>query len=234
MKKLPIIFPAILILLLNEGCENETKAMNQTDTTSIRYVALGDSYTICEGASAKESWPVNLAAHCTKAEIPVQLVANPSRTGWTTQHLIDRELPVFDESNADAVTILIGVNDWVQGVDVETFRKNLKIILDHVQGKLKEKGNVLLISIPDFGVTPTGKNYSGGRDISAGIAAFNEVIKSEAKSRNLPLVDIFDISKQMGTDASLVAPDGLHPSAKEYAIWEKMILPEFEKMVKKT
>lgn len=205
---------------------------NKTDSTTVRYVALGDSYTICEGASEKESWPLLLAADLTAKNIPVSLIANPSRTGWTTQDLFDRELPVFDRSNADAVTILIGVNDWVQGVDVATFTKNLKFILDHVQGKLKDKQNILLITIPDFGVTPTGKNYSGGRNIAAGISEFNEVIKAEAKARMLPLVDIFETTKQMGTDHSLVAPDGLHPSAKEYAIWEKMILPEFEKMIK--
>jgi lysophospholipase L1-like esterase len=233
MKRIHLLFPAIILLSIHQGCtaNPETNMTNKTDSTTVRYVALGDSYTICEGASEKESWPVNLAADLTAKKIPVSLIANPSRTGWTTQDLIDRELPVFDKSDADAVTILIGVNDWVQGVDVATFRKNLKFILDHVQGKLADKQNILLITIPDFGVTPTGKNYSGGRNISAGISEFNEVIKEEAKARNLPLVDIFEATKQMGTDNSLVAPDGLHPSAKEYAIWEKMILPEFEKMI---
>jgi acyl-CoA thioesterase-1 len=233
MKRIHLIFPAFILLFTNQGCtaNPKTDAMTSTDSTAIRYVALGDSYTICEGASEKESWPLNLAADMTAKKIPVSLIANPSRTGWTTQNLIDRELPVFDNSNAQAVTLLIGVNDWVQGVDIETFRKNLKFILDHVQGKLKDKQNILLITIPDFGVTPTGKNYSGGRNISEGIAAFNDIIKEEAKARNLPLVDIFETTKKMGTDTSLVAPDGLHPSAREYAIWEKMILPEFEKML---
>jgi lysophospholipase L1-like esterase len=230
MKKLTLILPVILILIQNSGCESQT--MNSTNSGSVRYVALGDSYTICEGADENESWPVNLAAHCVADKIPVSLIANPSRTGWTTQNLIDRELSVFDNSNADAVTLLIGVNDWVQGVSIETFTKNLIFILDHVQGKLKKKENILLITIPDFGVTPTGKMYSGGRDISKGISEFNDVIKAEAKKRNLPVVDIFEVTQQMGSDNSLIAPDGLHPSAKEYAIWEKMILPEFEKMVK--
>jgi acyl-CoA thioesterase-1 len=232
MKRIHLIFPAFILFFTNQGCTAtpKTDAMTSTDSTAIRYVALGDSYTICEGASEKESWPLNLA-DMTAKKIPVSLIANPSRTGWTTQNLIDRELPVFDNSNAQAVTLLIGVNDWVQGVDIETFRKNLKFILDHVQGKLKDKQNILLITIPDFGVTPTGKNYSGGRNISEGISAFNDIIKEEAKTRNLPLVDIFEATKKMGTDTSLVAPDGLHPSAKEYAIWEKMILPEFEKML---
>ncbi len=231
MKK---IFPFLVLITFTSGCSASPKAdaMKATDTTSIRYIALGDSYTICEGARESESWPMIMSNELSAKKMPVSLVANPSRTGWTTQNLIDRELPIFDDSNADAVTLLIGVNDWVQGVDLETFRKNLKLILDHVQGKLKNKQHILLITIPDFGVTPTGKNYSGGRNISEGILEFNEVIKAEAKARSLPIVDIFEISKAMGNDSSLVAPDGLHPSANEYAIWEKMILPEFEKMIK--
>jgi acyl-CoA thioesterase I len=202
----------------------------KTDSTGVRYVALGDSYTICEGASWEESWPVLLQKHLAEKNKKINLVANPSRTGWTTQDLIDRELPVFDTCDAQIVTILIGVNDWVQGVKPEVFRANLVKILDHVQGKLPDKSRVILITIPDFGVTPTGKFYSGGRNISQGLTEFNTIIRAEATKRGLPLVDIFEVSKQMGNDSSLVAKDGLHPSAKEYAIWETMILPEFEKL----
>jgi acyl-CoA thioesterase-1 len=233
MKLLTLIFPAIILLFTNSCANGQVKTNPKTDSTMIRYVALGDSYTICEGAAENESWPVNLVKDISAKNIPVQLIANPSRTGWTTQDLIDNELSVFDNSNADAVTLLIGVNDWVQHVAKETFRKNLNFILDHVQSKLRKKENILLITIPDFGVTPTGKIYSGGRDISKGISEFNDVIKEEAAKRNLPVVDIFGLSKNMGTDSTLIAEDGLHPSAKEYAEWEKIIVPAFEKMIGK-
>lgn len=232
MKKLKLILSVTLIFMLTAECETKTSTMNLTDSNPIHYVALGDSYTICEGATESESWPLNLCLHCRNNGFSVQLIANPSVTGYTTQNLIDSELSVFDQANADAVTLLIGVNDWVQKVETETFRKNLQFILDHVQSKLSNKNNILLITIPDFGVTENGSKYSGGRDISLGISEFNNIIKTEALKRNLPLVDIFDISKQMGKDNSLVAEDGLHPSAKEYAIWEKMILPVFKKMLK--
>jgi acyl-CoA thioesterase I len=121
----------------------------------------------------------------------------------------------------------------VQGVSENDFRKNLIYILEHLQSKLSDKNKILLITIPDFGVTPTGKYYSGGRNISKGIESFNAIIKEEASKRNLPVVDIYPISKKMGTDSTLVAADGLHPSAKEYAEWEKLILPEFKKLIAK-
>ena len=80
---------------------------------------------------------------------------------------------------------------------------------------------MILITIPDFGVTSTGARYSGGRDISKGIAEFNKIILDEAKKRNFKTVDIFEKSKEMGKDSTFVAPDGLHPSAKEYVIWRQ-------------
>ena len=200
--------------------------------TLIRYVALGDSYTICTGATEAQSWPVILTKKLKENKINIDLIANPSHNGWTTQDLIDNEFSVLDKSKATFVTLLIGVNDWVQGVDAKTFQKNLVKIIDHVQTQLANKNNFLLITIPDFGVTSTGSHYSGGRDISKGIAEFNAIILEEAKKRNLKTVDLFETSKAMGKDNTLVAADGLHPSAKEYAIWETLIYPVAYTMLK--
>lgn len=191
----------------------------------VKYIALGDSYTICTGANTKESWPVLLTAHLNEAGIKTELVANPSVNGYSTVDLITEELPVFDKSGANFVTLLIGVNDWVRGADKNTFTKNLQFILDHVQNKLTDKSKIVLITIPDFGVTPQGKNYGNGRDISKGIEEFNSIIKNEGLKRGLEVVDLFKLSKDMGTDPQLVAADGLHPSAKEYALWETLIFP---------
>jgi lysophospholipase L1-like esterase len=193
--------------------------------TSVRYVALGDSYTIGTGASEKESWPAVLTEHLKKSKIEIELVANPAHNGWTTSSVIIGELPTLDRSKATFVTLLIGVNDWVQGVDAATFKANYIKILDHVQSKLPDKSKLLLITIPDFSVTPGGKKYTSGDNATRGISEFNKIILEEARKRNLKTVDLFGQSKQMGTDPSLVAPDGLHPSAKGYAAWEKLIYP---------
>lgn len=204
----------------------------KTPHEKIRYVALGDSYTICEGADPKAAWPVILTQHLNEAGILTELVANPSRTGWTTQDLINRELPVLDGTDADFVTLCIGVNDWVQGVSANDFEKNLVRILDHVQQKLSDKTKILLFTIPDFSVSPQGTLYTGGRDATKGISAFNKIILNQAKKRNLKTVDLFEASKNMKNDASLVADDGLHPSAKEYAIWETLIFPVAREVLK--
>ena len=98
---------------------------------------------------------------------------------------------------------------------------------------LPNKEHLLVVTIPDFGVTPTGPKYSRHRDISAGLTRFNQIVIEEAKRRGLQVVDIFSLSKKMGEDRSLVAKDGLHPSAKEYAEWEKIIFPAALELLKK-
>ena len=199
----------------------------------IKYVALGDSYTIGEGAKSGEAFPDLLIKHLKESGVDIVLSANPSVTGWTTEDLIEKELPVFNQVKPDFVTLLIGVNDWVQGIDSLTFHKNLSYILDYVQAGLPDKSKVLLITIPDFGVTPTGKRYSEGRDISKGITEFNNIIKREARTRNLPVTDIFPETQKMKDNIELIAHDGLHPSAQEYALWEKIIYPVVYKLLKK-
>jgi len=199
----------------------------------IRYAAIGDSYSIGEGASPDESWPALLTRHLNAQGLHVDLVANPSRTGWTTQQAIDRELPIFIESKPNFATLQIGVNDWVQGVDENSFRRRFTVLVDRMLEALPNKNRLLIVTIPDFGVTPTGPRYARGRNISNGILSFNKIIAEEATNRGLRLVDIFELSKKMGTDRSLVATDGLHPSAKAYAEWEKIIFPAAVELLNK-
>ena len=198
----------------------------QQNPKQINYLPLGDSYTICTGASEKESWPFLLTNHLVENKIACKLLDNPARNGFSTQDLIDQELPLLKKLKPNFVTLLIGVNDWVRGVPKETFAKNLKFILDEIQKNNSGKTKLIVITIPNFGVTPQGKNYGNGRNIGKGLLEFNTIVINEAKKRNLPLVDIYPESEKMKDDLVLVAEDGLHPSAKEYALWEQLILKE--------
>jgi acyl-CoA thioesterase I len=217
---LPIGLALSAVVLAND--EDTTEEKDQAD---IRYVPIGDSYTIGEGVERNEAWPNLLTKHLAEKGIDIELVANPSRTGWTTLNALDREMPIFVQAKPTFATLLIGVNDWVQGVEPATFHRRLTALMDRMLELLPNKRRLLVITIPDFGVTPTGARFARGRNISEGIASFNKIITEEARNRDLRVVDIFGISKQMQNDRALVAADGLHPSAKEYAEWEKLILP---------
>jgi len=190
---------------------------------TIRYVALGDSYTAGTGAKEGQSWPILLTKHLKEKKVNIELVANPSENGRTTQGLIYYGLPIMDESRPTFVTLLIGVNDWIIKVDAISFQKNLEYIIEHIEKQLPPKSKLVLITLPDFSVTPSGKNYSHGRDVSKGISEFNKIICSEADKHNLTIVDLFELSKKMGTNPDWVSSDGLHPSAKGYEVWEAQI-----------
>jgi acyl-CoA thioesterase I len=200
----------------------------------IRYAAIGDSYSIGEGASPEKAWPALLAEHLSQAGIPVKLVANPSRTGWTTQQAIDDELPVWQAARPQLASVQIGVNDWVQGVDAKTFQRRLDQLLNAVQQVIPDTNRVFLVTIPDFSVTPTGKIYIGDRDAVKGLTEFNDIIKQEAVERRLQVVDLFALSEGMKNNPGLTAADGLHPSAREYALWEEMIFPVAKALLSST
>src|SRR5205823_13829191 len=208
-------------------------AMAQPKSEKIRYAVVGDSYSCGEGATPKESWPSLLTQHLKSGGVDIDLVSNPSKTGWTTKDAIDRELPKFIRANPTFASLLIGVNDWVQGVDETTFRNRVSYLLDQMLAVMPNKKRLLVVTIPDFGVTPTGQKYARGRNIHEGIMGFNKIVTEEAHKRGLQVVDIFPLSKKMGEDKSLVAKDGLHPSAKAYAEWENIIFPAALELLEK-
>lgn len=222
MKLLIVI--SSLLMIFTQG--------NQEPKKALKYIAFGDSYTICTGTNTEaEHWPNILTKHLNEAGITTELTFNPSRNGYSSQNLINNELPLLKTNSIDFATLLIGVNDWVRQTDKETYRRNLVFIIDEIQQKLSNKKHLLLVTIPDFGVTPQGAGYGNGRDISKGISEFNDIIKSEAKKRGLTCVDVFTVSQLMKGNKELVAPDGLHPSAKEYTVWESLIFPAAKKLL---
>ena len=188
--------------------------------TSIRYVALGDSYTIGTSVAVPQRWPDQLAAQVPELE----LVANLGVNGFTSADLIAVELPQLAALQPDLVSVLIGVNDVVQGVPEATYRRNVTSILDEVV-QLVGANRVLVVTTPDYTVTPAGADYGDPTAMAAGIRANNAVITELATARGIAVVDIYDISLEAATDRSLVASDGLHPSGAQYARWVERIVP---------
>ncbi|MEP6692199.1 MAG: SGNH/GDSL hydrolase family protein [Gemmatimonadaceae bacterium] len=198
------------------GCAASTRA-NVGDPP--RYLALGDSYTIGERVDSASRWPVQLARALRAKGVAMgdpQIIA---RTGWTTDELsaaIDRERP---SGPYELVSLLIGVNNQYRGRSAVQYESDITALLDRAIALAGGRpAHVLVLSIPDWGVTP----FAAGRDrakIGAEIDAFNEVARQRSRVRGVRFVDITPGSRRADTDPSLVAPDGLHPSAKMYAEW---------------
>lgn len=189
-----------------------------------RYFPIGDSYTIGQSIPASGNFPNQLAQALT-----LTVVANLSRTGWTSQQAIDAELPAFEKAKPDFATLLIGVNDWVQRVPLPRFQRNLQILLDRMSKALPSSQRLVVLTVPDFSASFSGGQFGGGRDISAGIAAVNAVVQAEASKRHLPCVDLFALSQAAKGKRELFADDGLHPSALQYSQWVAKMLPEARK-----
>ena len=194
-------------------------------TPALRYVALGDSYTIGTSVSLGERWPNQLvAALAGGGATHLDLVANLGVNGYTSRDVIDVELPQLSSLRPAFITLLIGVNDVVQGVPAETYRANVVRILDDLVGRVGA-GRVLVVTTPDYTVTPAGADYGDPAQQAAGIRDNNEILSTLAAARGIAVVDIHDISLGAAADRSLVASDGLHPSGAQYARWVARIAP---------
>ena len=191
----------------------------------LRYVALGDSYTIGTSVQAAESWPTQLAAKLSGPPARIELVANLGVNGYTSGDVVARELPRLDGLAPDFATLLIGVNDVVQGVPEATYRRNLGLIFDALLARLPAS-RLLVVTTPDYTVTPSGADYGDPATQRAAIEKNNSIITEVAAAHGIAVVDIFDISERAATDRSLVAKDGLHPSGEQYRQWVERIAPE--------
>lgn len=191
-----------------------------------RYLALGDSYTIGQDVSASERWPSQLAAGLRAAGYRLADPVIVARTGWTTDELdaaLNRTPP---EGRFDLVSLLIGVNNQYRGRPVDEYRLEFAALLERAVGWAGGRANrVLVLSIPDWGVTPFGQ----GRDASAiraAIDAFNAANKAAAEARGAHYVDVTGLSRQAAARPNWLAGDGLHPSGAMYAAWAERALPE--------
>ena len=192
----------------------------------LSYLALGDSYTIGEAVPSSENFP-NQAARMMKtdsAEVITRIIA---QTGWTTDEL-EAGITASHAANPllssyDFVSLLIGVNNQYRGRSVENYKPEFEALL---QKAIQFAGNrperVVVLSIPDWGVTP----FAQGRNrqqIAREIDAYNAANKSIAQQYQVYYLDITPGTRDAANDTTLLAGDGLHPSGKEYAKWARAV-----------
>jgi lysophospholipase L1-like esterase len=194
---------------------------------AARYLALGDSYTIGEAVAAGGRWPVQLAALLRQGGAAVGEPEIVARTGWTTAELgagIDAAAP---HGPFALVSLLIGVNDQYRGGRPEDYRAAFAAMLRRaIAFAGGEPGRVVVLSIPDWSVTPFA--VDGGHDlarIAREIRQFNAINREEAARAGARYVDVTPVSERALGDRSLLAGDGLHPSVAMYAEWARLALP---------
>lgn len=189
----------------------------------MRFLALGDSYTIGESVTEAERWPNQLAEMLRAEGWPVE-VTIIARTGWTTDELAEGIAQAQLQGPYPLVSLLIGVNNQYRGRTAESYRLEFRQLLEQaITFAGGDVGRVLVLSIPDWGVSP----FAAGRDraqIAQEIDTFNAINRTEAELKGVTYLDVTPLSRQATFDPELMADDGLHPSGKMYAAWAEMAL----------
>ena len=193
---------------------------------SIRYLALGDSYTIGTGLEdVAQNFPSLLAGRLKEETgIDVALV-NLGVNGYTTTDLIREELPVARNARPELVTILIGANDIVQRSDEATYRGRLRQIYQAIKELGVPAERVLVISIPDFSPLPGAAPFGSPSGLRARVDAFNAIARTEATATDFRYADITEISREASPRDDWLASDGLHPGPAQHRafadhLWE--------------
>jgi lysophospholipase L1-like esterase len=112
-----------------------------------------------------------------------------------------------------------------------TYRENVSLILDELLGRLPPS-RLLVVTTPDYTVTPRGADYGNPAAQAEAIRRFNAAVVELAAERGIAVADIHDLSLEAETDRSLVAEDGLHPSGAQYARWVDRIAPVVEDLLR--
>jgi len=184
-------------------------------TIPLRYLALGDSYTIGTGASDESrSWPAIVAAR-----LPAELTC-PAVNGYTTEDLIRDELPLVEVVNPDLITVLIGVNDLVQGRSLDEYRHSLATIYDAIEDR-----PVVAVSTPTWSYVPAAAGFGGAEHVERLTGEFNEVARGQATARGFAWVDLGPVSTSRVGTPGWIASDQLHPGDAQYAAWAEVIWP---------
>lgn len=192
---------------------------------AVRWLALGDSYTIGEGVAAGDRWPAQVAAHLRERGLALAEPVIVARTGWTTDELMAGIEQAGPTGTFDLVSLLIGVNNQFRGRDVEEYREQFAALLSRaIAFAGGDARKVIVLSIPDWGATPYAEGRDRGR-IAAEIDRFNAVNRQESDRARARYVDVTPESRRLDPARGRIAADGLHPSGAMYASWTRLVVP---------
>lgn len=230
MTSLRIITYCIFSIAFLSQCTSSPETNNEPELaisydSPIKYLALGDSYTIGESVTEQGRWPIQLSDSLQKRGIESTEVSIIARTGWTTAELQKGISENPPQPPYDLVSLLIGVNNQFRGYDIEIYRSEFRELLEQAIGFANnDSSNVFVVSIPNYGVTPFGQTR-GEDKIRQELLEYDVIAKEIASEYGIPFINITPISEKAKTDTSLIASDKLHPSSSMYSEWVHEMLP---------
>ncbi len=223
--KILILLSFLIMSFLPEDFEK------QKNNKELKYLALGDSYTIGESIEEKERWSYYLVDLLRKENKFFSYPDIIAKTGWTTDELI-KAIKVLNNTNKyDLVSLAIGVNNQYRGRKVEEYKNELEKLLEiSIRFANNNPEHVFMLSIPDWGVTPFASN-SNTKKIAGEIDIFNEMARQECKKYKINFIDITPVSRKALNNPGLIAADQLHFSGKMYKAWAEKVFENIKAII---
>jgi lysophospholipase L1-like esterase len=223
-----LVLLVIVFFACSSNDDQNTMSGSYHPITTIRYLALGDSYTIGQNVTPGSRYPEQLKDSLL-SQLPAQTQLNIdiiATTGWTTTNLWDAVASQQPAAIYDLVTLLIGVNNQYQHKPFSLYEQEFPDLVNKAIDLARGlKNHVVVISIPDYAYTPFGQGNSDPGAISSEIDEYNAFAKQYCEANGIVFVDITDITRLGLENPALVASDGLHPSALAYSQFTVRILP---------
>ena len=196
------------------------------------FLALGDSYTIGELQPLHESFPYQAVQLFRNKNLNFSAPEIVAKTGWTTDELLNHINSIKLNPQYDLVTLLIGVNNQYRGRIVENFIPELNSLVEIAINKAgNKKENVVLLSIPDWGITPFAKDVDQQK-IAQEIDTYNYACKLTADKFGIHFIDITISQRLDNNREGFLAEDNLHPSGKEYKKWAEALVERVSALFK--
>jgi lysophospholipase L1-like esterase len=196
-------------------------------------LTLGDSYTIGESVALHESFPYQVIQTLRNDGLHFHAPEIIAKTGWTSFELAEHLLHTKLNEQYDFVTLLVGVNNQYRGAAAKEFAADFNFLLRkaiHLSGEKPD--HVIVLSIPDWGVTTFAKEKNG-KKISEEIDAFNKICESAAKELDTHFINITEDTRKAKQDQTLLAADGLHYSEKAHAVWAEKVTDIIKQLIRK-
>ena len=225
LKVLLISSLSVILLQCDKKNVQQQTATPPNASSAKKYLALGDSYTIGQSVPETDRFPLQTKKWLVDQGITMNEPIIIATTGWTTTDLQNAITAQNPTGPYDIVSLLIGVNDQYRWHDTTGYRERFLQLLNRsiqLAGSLRNR--VFVLSIPDYSVTPFGQNLDTAL-IRRQIDQFNAINREVTLQSNCQYLDITPSTRDAINDPSLIAGDGLHPSAKEYKKWADRLGP---------
>jgi lysophospholipase L1-like esterase len=186
-------------------------------TAEIRYLALGDSFTAGTGSPPSAAFPSRLAA-LWRAHGRAVTLKNAAVDGYTTEDVLEQELPQVAAFRPTLVTLAVGANDRVHGWTAEVYRSNVRVVLRAIIDAGVAPDRIVALPQPEWSLSPAAAWLGDPAQLGADIVAYNGILRDEARAAGARYVDLYPLMHRQA-ESRMITGDGLHPSARSYEQW---------------